>query len=133
MSHRAAYHIWITKGKGSECFTASKTPVGHVMTQFRIVCNITPRLKAIILDHPNFCKVIGRTSNDRFKPFDRYLQTSWEGFVEFITGEDRIPIFSFWGSVGMLVIMFFTHSNFDHVGYFICFHVDEPYFSNIGE
>ena len=40
MSHRAAYYIQITKGKGSECFTASKTPVGHVMTQFRFVCNI---------------------------------------------------------------------------------------------
>ena len=47
ISHRAAYHIEITKGKGSECFTASKTPVGHVMTQFRFVCNITPRLKAL--------------------------------------------------------------------------------------
>ena len=33
------YHTWITKGKGSECFTASKTPVGHVMTWFRIVRN----------------------------------------------------------------------------------------------
>ena len=73
MSHRADYHIEITKGKGSECFTASKTPVGHVTTQFRIVRNITPRSKAIVPDCPNLHKFVGRAPDYGFKSLDGYL------------------------------------------------------------
>ena len=73
MSHWAYYHIQITKGKGSECFMASKTPVGHVMTWFRIVRNITPHLKAIVPDRPNLCKIISWFTNNSFESLHWYL------------------------------------------------------------
>ena len=133
MSHRAAYHIQITKGKGSECFTASKTPVGHVMTRFRIVRNITPCLKVIVPDRPNFCKVLGRATNDGFKSLNQYFRTLGERSVEFMTSKDGIPILSPSRSIGSFVVMFFTFSYFNHMGYLIVLHVNKPHPLNIGK
>ena len=117
MSHRAAYHIQITKGKGSECFTASKTPVGHVMTWFRIVRNNTPRSKAIVPDCPNLCKFVGRAPYYGFESFDGYLRASGDWYVEFMTCGNGISISSLRRSIGLRVIMFFSLFYFDHVGY----------------
>ena len=114
MSHQSAYHIWITKGKGSECFMASKTPVGHVMTWFRIVRNITPRSKAIVPDRPNLCKFTGRTPYSGFKSFDGHFRTSRDWYVKFMTCGDGISIFPLRRSIGSHIIMFFSFFYFQY-------------------
>ena len=133
MSQRTDYHIWITKGKGSECFTASKTPVGHVMTRFRIVRNITPRSKVIVPDRPNLCKFIGRASYSGFRSLDGYLRTSRNWCVEFMVRDDGISVYSFWRSIRSYAIVFFSFFYLDHVGYHVGFGIDKPHFSNVGE
>ena len=126
------YHIQITKEKGSECFTASKTPVGQVMTWFGNIHNITPHSKAIVPDCPYFCKVGCWIPIDMcFKVFHRHVCFSWNWVIKLIVSKNRIFIFLLEGSIQSFIIMLLSQSNLCHMSYYICFGVDKPEMLNV--
>ena len=105
VSQQTDYHIQITKGKGSECFMASKTPVGHVMTWFESVHNITPRLKVIIPDHPNLHKTgFGVLVDDCLKALYGSVYFSWDQIIKLMVSKNGILVFSLGDPSGHLLL-----------------------------
>ena len=107
---------------------ASKTPVGHVMTWFESVCNITPHLKVIIPDRPNFSRTGFRVLIDTcFETSYGSIYSSWDQVIELMVSKNGVLIVLLGGSIWSLVVMFFSLSNFYHMHCGISLGVDEPH------